>query len=402
MSDLRIRIIDFQYVRAGDILPNPDNWRVHNKAQIDAYRAMVESIGYAGAQMVFKTDDGDLMMIDGHMRQTEHPDQLLPTLITDLNAEEASNILATFDPISAMADANRIKLKNLHEKLAELKTDTSAARDAVLKKIREANGVTIGADDPPDDPGAQIDKAAELQEKWQVKRGDIWQVGKHRIMCGDSTYAEDVERLMGGVKADAVVTDPPYGMNLQIDRGHYSRNGDYTRQYHSYSDLINDESPFDRKKIIIDCVEEFWFGADYYVDTLDKFGKCGSWLVWNKRAEGGNEKMQGSMFELIWSKQKHRREILHFVWNGVLGHVKQIDGNQKYHPTQKSTKMIMYILKKWCGDLIVDPFIGSGTTLVACEQTGRIGYGMEISEPYVAVCLERLAGIGLEPRLLNS
>lgn len=227
-------------------------------------------------------------------------------------------------------------------------------------------------------------------------RGDVWQVGRHRIMCGDATCAEDVELLMDGVKADAVVTDPPYGMNLQIDRGHYSRDGDYTRQYHSYSDVINDESPFDRKKFIIDCVEEFWFGADYYVDTLDNFGKDGSWLVWNKRAEGGNEKMQGSMFELIWSKQKHRREVLHFVWNGVLGHVKQIDGNQKYHPTQKSAKMIMYILDKWCGDVIVDPFVGSGTTIVACEQTGRVGYGMEIAPEYVAVCLERLSAMGLE------
>jgi DNA modification methylase len=92
------------------------------------------------------------------------------------------------------------------------------------------------------------------------------------------------------------------------------------------------------------------------------------------------------------------------VWAGVLGHIKSEDGEEKVHPTQKPAKLIRWIIEKFTDQdsTIADLFIGSGTTLVACEQTNRIGYGMEICEKYVSVTLERLTGLGLEARLVRE
>ncbi|MCK5608763.1 site-specific DNA-methyltransferase [Candidatus Pacearchaeota archaeon] len=454
MTDIRMRIVDFQYLRACDILPNPDNWRVHSKEQQSAYRAMVESIGYAGAQMVFKTDDGDLMMIDGHMRQGEHPDDLLPTLITDLDADEAREVLATFDPIAEMAEANREKVKALHEKLTALKKNTSAARNAVLKKIRESSGVTIADDDPTPDPGAQIDKAAELNEKWQVERGDVWEIpsasgdGVHRIMCGDSTSSEDVGLLMDGVKAEMLFTSPPYA-----DQREYSGND---LSVETLANFI----PVWKKYCNYQCVNlglmrkeneitQYW---DLYLLSARKTGlKLLAWNIWDK-INATSVQSQMHMFalshEFIFvfgvspkkinrtlekspeSKKREKYFRLDNYGRKVTtrrqkdGSVKETHVGESYdkkqlnsvlpcyaemarnveHPAKFPPELISAYAEAMTDEqqMICDPFLGSGTTLVACEQTGRVGYGMEISPDYVAVCLERLAGMGLEPVLLDS
>ena len=222
----------------------------------------------------------------------------------------------------------------------------------------------------------------------------------HKIMCGDSTSAEDVWLLMSGVRADAVVTDPPYGMNLDT---HYKRgntgsyNGVSDNNRNNYRPVVGDDNDFDPLPImkLFYAKEEFWFGADYYAEKIANKNN-GSWLVWDKRAGIEDINFNLSSFELVWSKKKHLREIIRVKWFGIQGMEKQ-DTKTRQHPTQKPIEVITWILEKYCGDLIVDPFLGSGTTLVACEQTGRVGCGMEIDPAYTAVCLERMAGLGLTP-----
>jgi len=241
MADIRNRVKEYRLVRAGDILPNPRNWRTHPQAQKDAYRAIAESIGFAGALLTRELDDGRLMLIDGHMRQSENPDELLPVLITDLSESESDTVLATFDPISAMAQADAAALDSL---LRTVNSD-SAAVQAMLAQLADDAGLYQDAHpNAGEDQGAQIDRADELREKWQTERGQLWVIpsktgkGEHRLLCGDSTNADDVGRVMAGERADITHADPPYGIDLLSKRGNVGKS-------QAYDPVIGDDQPFD-------------------------------------------------------------------------------------------------------------------------------------------------------------
>lgn len=257
--------------------------------------------------------------------------------------------------------------------------------------------------EPVADPGAQLSKADELQEKWQVSVGDVWQCGEHRICCGDCTDAAVVEAVMGGGRAGAVVTDPPYGISLDVGSSDLGRGDPQRVSQHNrnYSALIGDNCPYDPSHLFSvfgNCREMFLWGADYYAERIPNRVE-GSWLVWDKRE--GIERMEfsSSAFEICWSRTKHRREIIRMRWAGVLGMETQ-DTQTRMHPTQKPVEVIAWILERYTkeGCIVVDPFLGSGTTLVSCERLGRRGRGIEIHAPYVAVCLERLSGMQLDCR----
>lgn len=269
---------------------------------------------------------------------------------------------------------------------------------------------SVRPSDPVADAEPQIDRAAELQAEWQTERGQVWTIpslsvaGKaHRVMCGDSTNADDVARLMNGDKADLVYTDPPYGMELDTDfSGMESKlfKGKTGGNYHA--PVIGDNEPFDPCAIFNSfgyCAEIFLWGADYYAERIPN-KNAGSWIVWDKRLDESADKMWGSVFELCWSKQPHKRDIARIKWAGIFGMETQ-DTDSRVHPTQKPVELAVWFLGRWSkpDNLIIDIYLGSGTTIVACEQTGRIGYGMEISPAYVAVILQRLTDIGLTPTL---
>jgi DNA modification methylase len=219
-------------------------------------------------------------------------------------------------------------------------------------------------------------------------------VMSHRVMAGDSTKIEDVERLMDGKKADMVFTDPPYGMGFDPNMSDSLQNtkGKWKSKINNYRDVIGDDNPFNYKQFDwIECREQFWWGGDYYMNTLpDK----GSWFVWDKRAGIEDIKWSTSEFELCWSKQHHHREILRYRWFGVLGMEKEADGKSgRVHPTQKPLELCGYFIKKFSeeNNIVLDLFGGSGSTLIACEQTNRICYGMELDEKYVDVIRRRYA-----------
>lgn len=288
---------------------------------------------------------------------------------------------------------------------------------ALLSDLGEAGDLPVSIDgdaldallqsfvleEPVADPGPQIDKAAELQEKWQVERGQVWEVasktvkGKcHRIMCGDSTVAGDVARLMGGEKAGAIVTDPPYGKNLNTDFRDMPKTRIHSRKY---ATVEGDNTEFDPTLYLAatsSVLEQFWWGGDYYYQNLPPGG---SWLVWDKRNEA-SDGLIGSQFEMCWSMTPHRRRMIRHHWAGVNA---RNPGMARAHPTEKAVAVLMTIIIDYCGNgIIVDWFLGSGTTMVAAERLGRKCFGMELVPAYVSVCLERLTGMGLEPRLVDG
>ena len=239
----------------------------------------------------------------------------------------------------------------------------------------------------PADAEPQIDKAAELNKIWKVKTGDLYQIGEHRLLCGDSTKKEDVGGFRGGEKADMVLTDPPYGMKLDTDYSGLTSKKSFGKGK-THKKVEGDDRPFDAAIIAgCDCKEQFWFGADYYAHTLGDTEQTGSWLVWDKRLDDSADKMYGSCFELVWSKQKHKRDMLRHKWAGFF-----TDGEERsyLHPTEKPVSLLVELINRG-GDAVIiyDPFLGSGTTLIACEQLNRICYGMEIDPVYCDVIVKR-------------
>lgn len=371
---IKDRIKELRRVSAADLIPNPKNWRKHPKAQQDAMRGLLAQVGYADAVLARETDDG-LMLIDGHLRAETTPDAKVPVLILDVTEAEADLILATHDPVAAMAETDD---ELLNELMSGIKLESEAVQ-AMMDEVADiVDEPTEGLTDPDDVPD-EVDPIC--------KTGDLWSLGEHRLLCGDSTKREDVERLMDGEKADMVFTDPPYGMNLNTEYDNLGcekkRNMDGKR----YKPVIGDDSYYNPSHIFDIfgyCSEIFLWGADYYCwDIL----KDGSWIVWDKRNDntGG---MIGNEFELCWSKSRHKKLVFRKYWAGLAA--REMD-EVRTHPTQKPIALAEWFFEKW-GDgksLIVDLFLGSGSTIIACEKTNRKCYGMELDPHYCDVIIKR-------------
>ena len=238
------------------------------------------------------------------------------------------------------------------------------------------------------------DHIPEVKES-RVKLGDVWQLGKHRLMCGDSTKESDVAKLMNGEKADMVFTDPPYGMNLNTDYSDMKYEFKGSKGGNKYNKVIGDNNDFKPELITTIfknfdyCKEVFIWGADYFAEYIENKNN-GSWIVWDKRLDESADKMYGSCFEMCWSKNKHKREIARIKWAGIFGMEKEHD-KKRVHPTQKPMLLTEWFFNKWGKGLsiVVDLYLGSGSTLIACEKTNRTCYGMELDTKYCDVIIER-------------
>ena len=252
------------------------------------------------------------------------------------------------------------------------------------------------------------DEAPEVDEKSEPvsKRGEMYELGNSILMCGDSTSAEDVARLMGGEKADMVFTDPPYGMGLDTDYSSMKNKlefaeGKNIKNGKKYAQGIVDAFKPELITTVFEnfgyCKEIFLWGADYFAEMLEDKNN-GSWIVWDKRASAENDlekdesadKMYGSCFELCWSKNKHKRDIARVKWAGVFGTEQEFD-HKRYHPTQKPIKLIEWFLTRYArgGQLVVDLFGGSGSTLIGCEKNNLRCRTMELDPHYCDVIRKR-------------
>ncbi|NLY02369.1 MAG: ParB N-terminal domain-containing protein [Rhodopirellula sp.] len=146
---IRDRIRELRRVRAGDLRPNPHNWRTHPAPQRDALRGLLEEVGYAGALVARELPDGRLQLIDGHLRAETTPEMEVPVLVVDLDDEETAKVLALFDPLGAMAGSDRNVLCGLRERV---ETRSEALR-AVLDRI---GGPLEAAPEKPESPSAEV------------------------------------------------------------------------------------------------------------------------------------------------------------------------------------------------------------------------------------------------------
>jgi len=238
-----------------------------------------------------------------------------------------------------------------------------------------------------DDSEAQED-AYEMPDeiKTDIILGDLFEIGPHRLLCGDSTDRESVERLMGGEKADIMVTDPPYGIDLDTD---YSKMGSTTTKYEKIS---GDEKEFDLRDVlaIADVKEKYIWGGDYLVNSLEWMS--GTQLIWAKRHSEEENKVFGSAFESLWVSYKCKKAI----W--FIRPINQSSERLGKHPTQKPVECMgrCISMSKLKGH-IYDAFLGSGTTMVASHQLNRRCFGMELDPKYCQVIIDRM--LKLDPTL---
>ena len=248
-------------------------------------------------------------------------------------------------------------------------------------------------------PEVTEDEVPEVPVDAITKPGDLWILGEHRVLCGDSTSEADVSRLMDGEKADMVFTDPPYGVNY--DGGHAT---DKRREKlkNDNSTLIYDDSvPNMFKHSKDEAALYLWFAATKSLQVLQVLQVLQannyvirSWLIWNK-----NQAQFGAIGAQY--KQKHEPCLYCFkkgespYWNGPNNEVSVWDEKRsrinEFHPTQKPVELSGRALANSCpaSGLVLDLFLGSGATLIGAEQTKRKCYGMEISPNYCDVIVKR-------------
>ena len=228
-----------------------------------------------------------------------------------------------------------------------------------------------------------------------VVLGDLIEIGQHRLLCGDSTDADQVAKLMNGKKADMVFTDPPYGINEKGDR---SKRGGLTKG-NNLPDFKDDTIQYAidafNNPQNINIPVQVWFGANYYCHTLPQ---SNNWLVWDKRVEEKQRDTQSDC-ELAWIKSKYNSiRIFRHLWKGMMKDSER--GQKRVHATQKPIALIDWCIKEYSKDakLILDYFIGGGSTMVAAHQLKRKCYGMELDPKYCQVIIDRM--FKLDPDLI--
>ena len=336
-----------------ELNPAEYNPRQINKKQYNDLKTSIEKFGLVDPILI--NQDGTI--IGGHQRlrvMQELTRENVPCIILDLSKEQEKELNIRLNKSGGEWDMDLLcnfevdELKDWGFKDIELGFN--------IDKIVEGN--------------IEDDHIPEVKET-RVKLGDIWELGKHRLMCGDSTKESDVEKLMNGQKADMVFTDPPYGLG-----GYGGRKN---------MDLKNDDGSYELIKSfynlpIYDKVKEVYIWGNHInlFKHIEKQPK--DTIVWKKNNFGLGKGYRGQ-YELCFYYG-------HF--NGSDSDVWEVKRDTNYlHPTQKPIDLILRAIKNSDPKTVLDLFLGSGSTLIGCEKTNRICYGMELDTKYCDVIIER-------------
>lgn len=391
------------------LLANPKNWRVHPKSQQDALGGVLAEVGIVDTVLVNKRTG---FVVDGHLRVAmaiSAHESTIPVTYLDLSEQEEALVLATFDPVSALAVADSDQLKAL---LAECETDNSAVK-AMLEELAKANKIVIPL---PAAPEPQIDKADELREKWGTAAGQVWVIpsktvpGKaHKILCGDCTDGAQVDRLLGGCQARICWTDPPWNV------AYGESNHPTWKKRQIVNDNLGDAFPKFARRFCAIIAKSVVPGAPLYMamsaqewPTIDAALRAAAFhwsstIIWVKDHAVLSRKDYHTRYEPVWYGWKDGAPRLVPVVDRTQNDVWEIPRplRSDEHPTMKPVELVARSLanSSQMGDLVFEPFLGSGPVPVAAEQLGRLCAGIDIEPKYVAVTLQRLADMGLEPRV---
>jgi DNA modification methylase len=225
--------------------------------------------------------------------------------------------------------------------------------------------------------------------------GDLFEIGEHRLLCGDSTDSDQVEKLMNGQKVDMVFTDPPYGISVVKNDMVGADFG--VAKKGQYKPIANDETKDVAQEFYQTCIslgmnDFIIWGGNYFTDFLPF---SDGWLIWNKRA-GTDIRNTFADGEMAWCSFHTPIRIYDQLWNGM---IREGEKEKRVHPTQKPIRMLGEIIEDHIkGKIIYDGFLGSGSTMVATHQKQKVCYGVEMSPDYCQVIVDRMRK--LDPTLV--
>jgi DNA modification methylase len=367
-------------MKLSNIKPNPQNPRL---IKDERFKKLVQSIKdfpemMAKRPMVCVTDvDGKLFPLGGNMRlkalkeagYTDIPDEWVT--MADEWTQEQRNEFIIKDNIS-FGEHDWDALKDWDtEQLEEWGLEVPSFETEVLEAEEDDFDTT-----PPEEPITVL--------------GDLYEIGEHRLLCGDSTDSDSVALLMNGSKADMVFTDPPYGISHSGKgiKGNASEN--------DFGEILNDNDvsiAIDNFTLISNLYPNatlIYWGANYYPQCFPNgFG----WLFWDKDREGNT--FSGG--EIAFVNKGVRFDVFKHRWHGMIKASEM--GEKRVHPTQKPIELVKFCFENYnAGNLILDCFLGSGSTMVASHQLKRKCYGMELDPKYCDVIVKRM--IKLDPTLI--
>ena len=387
---------ELQLVPIEKLVPYANNARTHSPEQIKKLRSSLREFGFINPVII----DRDYGVIAGHGRilaAQEEGIEKIPCVFADHLTEAQKKAYIIADNRMAMDagwDEERLRVEIEALQAADFDPLLTGFDEKELADLFESEEDKVKDDD--------FDLSAALEKAAFVERGDVWIVGRHRLMCGDATSAEDVARLMDGKKANLIVTDPPYGVSFKSSSGLTIQN-----------DSIKNE-------------EFYSFLLSAFKNMADNLEKGGAAYVFHADTEGLNFRRAfiDAGFHLagccIWVKDslvlgrsdfqwQHEPILYGFLQNGK--HPWYSDRKQTTiwnfakpkrnanHPTSKPLDLLSYPIgnSSQPNAIVVDTFGGSGSTMMACEQANRICFMMELDEKYASVILRRAVENGIAP-----
>lgn len=381
------RIVGHGTVAPQSLNAHPANWRLHGKVQRQALATALDRVGWVQDVIVNRTTG---RMIDGHLRVAlalERGEPEIPVLYVALDETEESLMLATLDPIAALAGTDDEVLARL---LGQLEAEDAAVQE-LLRTVAEATGVVF---DEPADGRTDPDALPELARTIVSRTGDLWQLGEHRILCGDATAEVDVQRLFGSERAQWLWTDPPYGV-------------DYAGGTSEHLTIANDDAaglPALLASAFAQADRVLAPGSPIYCAA--PAGRL--FLVFGRAFEDAGWHLHQT---LVWLKDslvlghsdyQYRHEPLLYGWKppGRRWFAGRAETSvfecprpqaSPEHPTVKPVALAEAQLRNSSlrGALGYDPFLGSGSTLLAAERLGRRCYGLELEPRYTDVAVRR-------------
>ena len=368
--------------KINNIKPNPRNPRLIRDSRFESLCTSLREFPEMLEKrplVCFTDTDGKFVVLGGNMRLKAAKEiglKELPIMLADdWNAEQKDQFLIkdnlnfgefNFDELAADWDVEQLEAWGL-----EHDWDTEQELEAVEDDFDAT---------PPENPITVL--------------GDLYEIGEHRLLCGDSTDSDQVAKLMDGEKADMVFTDPPYGISVVNKNG---KVGGGTKQYPTakFSEIIGDDTTNTSKEFYDTCIglgmnNFIIWGGNYFTDFLIP-SRC--WIVWFK-----NHIVDRTFAncELAWTNINHNSKTYQITWDG---YTKEGESGSKVHPSQKPIKLCTDVLSDFTNknNLIYDGFLGSGSTMVASHQLNRKCYGMELDPKYCDVIVKRM--LKLDPTL---
>lgn len=391
------------------LIPYARNARTHTDAQIGQIAASIREFGWTQPILV----DGESGVIAGHARliaaEKLGMDKVPCIELAHLNPAQKKAYILADNKLTLNAGWDdallRLELVELRDLDFNLSLTGFDERELLALTTEQVEGLT----DPDEVPDVPADPA--------TMTGDLWVLGSSRLLCGDCTQPEQRHRLTEGNPADLMLTDPPYGINIvkvdgasvggskpvTIDSkrvGTMSANGAYPFRgkkkltatdgggklvdANEYYPIHGDDKPFDPSHLIGLARNHILFGGNYFASRLPD-GRC--WIVWNKNNTG-----HFADCELAWTDLDHGVKRYDFTWNGLVREGPRTEElSKRIHPTQKPVGLFAAIIQDFTKSdaIVLDPYVGSGSTIIACERTRRICTSMEIELHYCDVSIER-------------